>query len=112
MPIGHGWVWNQVIMDLGASLCRPRPHCEQCPLATTCAWNAADRPEPDPAAGSAGVSSRQAPFAGSDRQKRGDVLRALGSRPRPAADFDGGIVEGLVADGLVVRDGDTLALPG
>jgi hypothetical protein len=39
------------------------------------------------------------------------VLKALGERPRPAVDFDPGIVAGLVADGLVECDGTTLTLP-
>jgi A/G-specific adenine glycosylase len=76
--MGEGWAWNQVLMDLGAQLCRPRnPGCSECPLAATCAWTVAGRPEPDPATGSAGVSTRQAPFEGSDRQARGRLMAAL-----------------------------------
>jgi len=112
VPQGHGWIWNQVIMDLGASVCRPTPRCELCPIAASCSWHRAGRPEPDPAVGSAGVSTRQAPFDGSDRQARGLVLKALGDRPRSAADFDPRIVASLVADGLVASDGTTLTLPG
>jgi A/G-specific adenine glycosylase len=112
VPQGHGWIWNQVIMDLGATVCRPTPRCERCPIAASCSWHRAGRPEPDPAVGSAGVSSRQAPFDGSDRQARGLVLKALGDRPRRAADFDPRIVATLVADGLVDSDGTTLTLPG
>jgi A/G-specific adenine glycosylase len=111
VPIGQGWLWNQVLMDLGATVCRPVPRCDACPLAPSCRWNLAGRPEPDPAVGSAGVSTRQAPFEGSDRQARGRVLRALGDGPRPVADFDPRIVAGLVADGLVRSDGTTVTLP-
>ena len=32
VPAGHGWVWNQMLMDHGASVCRPTPRCEACPL--------------------------------------------------------------------------------
>ncbi len=112
VPAGHGWLWNQVFMDLGAAVCRPTPRCDVCPLASSCRWNLAGRPDPDPAVGSAGVSTRQAPFEGSDRQARGRVLKALGDRPRSAADFDPRIVDGLVADGLVHSDGTILTLPG
>jgi A/G-specific adenine glycosylase len=112
VPTGQGWLWNQVLMDLGATVCRPVPRCDACPLASSCRWNVAGRPVPDPAVGSAGVSTRQAPFEGSDRQARGRVLSALGDRPRPAGDFDPRIVAGLVADGLVDSDGTTLTLPG
>ena len=113
VPEDHGWVWNQTIMDLGAVLCRPRPRCDECPLRTTCAWNAAGRADPDPAVGSAGVSTTQARFEGSDRQRRGLVMAALVDGDRDAADFDEAIVAGLVADGLVERYGTgRLRLPG
>ena len=111
VPGGHGWVWNQVIMDLGATVCRPVPHCADCPLESTCAWRVGGCPDPDPSVGSAGVSTRQAPFDGSDRQARGAVLRALHDAPRPASDFDARILATLVADGLVELDASTARLP-
>ena len=39
-------LWNQVLMDLGATVCRPAPRCADCPLAAACAWNVAGRPAP------------------------------------------------------------------
>ena len=59
VPDGAGWTWNQVIMDLGALVCRPRPSCAACPISDGCAWQRAGRPDPDPALGSAGVSTAQ-----------------------------------------------------
>ena len=38
VPHGAGWVWNQVLMDVGATVCRPAPRCHDCPLAAACAW--------------------------------------------------------------------------
>ncbi len=111
VPVGEGWTWNQVIMDLGAVLCRPTPDCDECPLATACSWNVAGRPDPDPAVGSAGVSGRQARFEGSARQARGRVLKALGDGPAPTSQFDERIVDSLVADGLVERIGEIVRLP-
>jgi A/G-specific adenine glycosylase len=111
VPVGEGWLWNQVLMDLGAMVCRPNPTCDECPVADCCAWFLAGRPEPDPAAGSAGVSSRQAPYEGSNRQRRGEVLRRLAEGPCAAADFRQDIVDGLIADGLVTRTNATLHLP-
>lgn len=111
VPDGHGWIWNQVLMDLGATLCRPAPRCDACPIAATCDWRAAGHPDPDPAVGSAGVSSRQAPFEGSDRQARGRVLAALRSGPRPTAEFDDRILASLAADGLVSIVGPHAQLP-
>jgi A/G-specific adenine glycosylase len=111
VPSGQGWVWNQVLMDLGATLCRPTPKCEVCPLATSCVWHVAGHLDPDPATGSAGVSGKQARFEGSDRQARGKVLAAVGVSARPAAEFDERIVAGLVVDGLVVVSDGTVSLP-
>ena len=114
VPKGQGWVWNQVIMDLGATLCRPSPSCGDCPLAPTCAWHVAGHPEPDPAVGSAGVSGKQARFEGSDRQARGRVLAALaagGGCTRSVTDFDDRILASLVTDGLVVVSNGTVGLP-
>jgi A/G-specific adenine glycosylase len=111
VPLGDGWAWNQVIMDLGAGLCRPTPTCAKCPLVASCAWSAAGHPDPDPAIGSAGVSGKQARFEGSRRQARGKVLKALNNGARPAADFDRHIVSSLLADGLIEQSGTTLTLP-
>ncbi|MBA3984131.1 MAG: A/G-specific adenine glycosylase [Acidimicrobiia bacterium] len=111
VPDGQGWLWNQTLMDLGATVCRPKPSCEACPTAATCRWHQAGNPMPDPAAGSAGVSTPQAPYEGSDRQARGRTLAELGRGANATARFDRRIVEGLILDGLVVeRDGE-LHLP-
>jgi len=75
VPAQRSWEWNQMLMDLGAHRCRPEPRCDGCPM--QCRWRDAGWPDPDPADGSAGVSRRQARFAGSDRQLRGRVLAAL-----------------------------------
>jgi A/G-specific adenine glycosylase len=106
VPDGRSWTWNQVLMDLGATRCRPVPDCTGCPVA--CDWSAAGRPDPDPAVGSAGVSRGQAPYAGSDRQARGRLLAAIvgGASCDPADVLDGdpewvsSIVRSLVDDGL------------
>lgn len=111
VPQGQGWVWNQVIMDLGAMVCRPTPRCGDCPLERSCSWSVAGRTAPDPAVGSAGVSTSQAGFEGSDRQARGRVLAALHDGPVLARGFDDRIVVSLVADGLVERSGECLLLP-
>jgi A/G-specific adenine glycosylase len=75
LPRGESWAWNQCLMDLGATLCRPTsPHCNECPLESRCAWRGRGA---DPAVGSAGVSTTQARFDGSDRQARGRLMKAL-----------------------------------
>ncbi len=111
VPAEEGWAWNQVFMDLGALVCRPEPRCDDCPVSAACSWFVSGCAEPDPAVGSAGVSSRQPTYEGSDRQARGRVLRELAVGARPASDFDARILDGLVTDGLVTLDGPTAHLP-
>ena len=111
VPRGEGWAWNQCLMDLGAVVCRPAPHCADCPVAPACRWHRAGHPDPDPAVGSAGVSTPQSRFEGSDRQARGRVLRALTAGPVLADGFAPHILDSLVADRLVVADGDRIRLP-
>lgn len=82
VPTGEGWAWNQAVLDLGASVCvKRRPRCSICPLRRSCAWQRAGAPEPDPAEGTAGASTRQSPFAGSDRQGRGRLVDSLRTGP-------------------------------
>jgi A/G-specific adenine glycosylase len=114
------WAWNQSLMELGATVCRSRqPACAACPVAAWCAWHRGGGS--DPAMGSAAVSGRQKPFAGSDRQSRGRVLRALHDGPLSATDLRTSvgsdddaradrIVGSLVEDGLVQQVGDRFAL--
>ena len=79
LPAGDSWAWNQCLMDLGAVLCRPTsPQCEVCPLQDQCAWCGLGD---DPSIGSAGVSTPQTRFAGSDRQARGRLMKALVDGP-------------------------------
>ena len=124
VPADRAWAWNQAVLDLGARHCSSRPSCAGCPLrAAHCAWAGAGFPAPDPASGSAGVSGRQSPFAGSDRQGRGRLVRALRSGPLDPdrwADAAGWprdparaarVASSLVADGLAVRQGEQLRLP-
>jgi len=125
VPPGQGWLWNQSMLDLGATVCvSRRPRCEQCPVAGGCAWHMAGRPDPDPAVGSAGVSGRQSAFEGSYRQGRGrlvDALRRDGLVPREGLGDAAGwpddpsrardAAESLVRDGLARWHGESLVLP-
>lgn len=82
------------LMDVGAMLCRPRaPACAGCPLRRRCATRG---PLPDE------THTRQAPFAGSFRQRRGAVMARLRAGPAAAPEFDADALASLVADGLAV----------
>ena len=116
VPSGRGWGFGQALLDLGATVCTPTPHCSACPVRRRCRWSARRRLAPDPARGSSGVSRAHDSFDGSDRQGRGRLVDALRDHPLPAeqvAEVLGWtgdrtrarrVVAGLVADGLVVRD--------
>ena len=121
-----GWAWNQAMLDLGATVCVPRtPRCDECPVAGSCAWFEGGRPDPDPAVGSAGVSTGQSRFDGSDRQGRGRLVDALRLGEVPADrlarvmgwpdDLDRAtrVAATVVADGLAtINDKGTHRLPG
>lgn len=121
VPASRAWLWNQAILDIGATRCTARrPRCDECTLRRLCAWRGSGPAAPDPAASAA----RQGRFEGSDRQGRGRLLAALrvgavapsavatacgwpddAGRARRAAD-------GLVRDGLARRGArGTLGLP-
>jgi A/G-specific adenine glycosylase len=101
------------VMELGALVCTARtPHCERCPLAASCAWRRAGRPEP-------ATTRKPQTYAGTDRQVRGRLLGVLRDSPgiveKPALDavWDDVVqrersLAGLVADGLIETAGDGL----
>ena len=124
VPAGTGWLHNQALLDLGATVCTARaPRCSVCPLADGCAWRRAggavseNTEPPDPARTTAGTSRPQARFEGSDRQGRGRILSALrGTGQGVAVDALDGVTgwddpartsrvaDALVADGLAEWD--------
>jgi A/G-specific adenine glycosylase len=122
VPAHRSWLWNQTLMELGATVCHRRsPDCGACPVTVGCAWHGSEAP--DPADGSAGVGTGQSRFEGSDRQGRGRLVAALRAGPLPATalsatmgwpddpDRAHRVAQGVVADGLAVHRGDTFQLP-
>lgn len=86
VPDGAGWVWNQAILDLGATVCTRRdPDCTRCPLRPVCAWRRDGDRTSDPARGGAHAGRAQGRFEGSDRQARGRIVQALRVGPVPDA---------------------------
>ncbi len=117
VPAGGGWEFGQALLDLGATVCTAGPpRCELCPIRRRCRWAARRRRLPDPASGSAGVSTGQSVFHGSDRQGRGrliDALRLGEVGPDDLASAAGWpddpdracrIASRLVEEGLALRD--------
>jgi A/G-specific adenine glycosylase len=91
----------QALFDLGATVCLARvPRCGVCPLATRCPSRERTY-EPQ---------RKQGPFEGSFRQRRAALLRLVATEPQPAA-ADPEATASLLADGLVVVEGDRVTLP-
>ncbi|MFJ7155055.1 A/G-specific adenine glycosylase [Streptomyces sp. NPDC101118] len=110
--------WAAASMELGALVCTAKsPACARCPIAASCAWRLAGKPEHQ------GPPRRGQTYAGTDRQVRGKLLavlrEAVGPVPQGALDavWDEPVqraraLDGLVADGLVEPlDDGTYRLP-
>ena len=118
LPPGHGWLWNQALIEFGALQCtRRRPACVICPLQGKC--RAFPEIQSDIATLPVGTRLKnEGTFAGSNRQYRGRVVETLRKTERigladlGAAVRDAytdehetwllGLVHGLARDGLVV----------
>jgi A/G-specific adenine glycosylase len=100
VPPGEAAAFNQAMMELGATVCRPRaPRCPACPVRHGCAG------------GTVTHRRRGAErFEDSDRHARGRVVAALVNGDR-SPDVDDRILAGLERDGLIVRDAHGPRLP-
>ena len=128
VPPGHGWTWNQALIEFGALQCTARrPACIVCPLRETCAAF----PTMQTALGRKSSQERKTtvPFENTTRYFRGRIVETL--RGLPDHDQTGialtelgsivqegfaqenipwlrGIVEGLQRDGLAVIAEDSV----
>ncbi len=99
---------NAAIMELGALVCTARsPRCDDCPIASVCAWRAAGYPSYN-----GPRAATQKKFEGSDRQVRGLILAELRASDVPVTQSEVDAVWpddaqrtrallGLLTDGLV-----------
>jgi A/G-specific adenine glycosylase len=108
--------WSLALMDLGHGVCTARtPSCAACPIRASCAWRTAGGPDP----ASSARRRAPAPYANSDRELRGAVIRAACDGPISLDHVPSdaprervrGIVDALIAEGLVVERRGVLTLP-
>lgn len=109
LPEKDGPEFSVGLMELGALVCTSKaPACERCPV-SQCAWVEAGKPEP------AAPRRRSQPFAGTDRQVRGKIMRLLRESETPVEQslidalwHDPGQLSralfSLLDDGLAVQD--------
>jgi A/G-specific adenine glycosylase len=98
VPPGRAATFNQAMMELGATVCRPRaPRCTECPVRTSCRGG--------PVAPSRRPRGAER-FEDTDRWARGRILAALlkGAEPEVTGARRERALAGLERDGLIVRD--------
>ncbi|MDF2760399.1 MAG: HhH-GPD family protein [Thermomicrobiales bacterium] len=106
VPPGHGWTWNQALIEFGALQCTARrPACIICPLRNDCAAY----PTMQVALQRKSARTRQAknePFESTSRFYRGRIVEALRALPAdepagiPLADLGPKVREGFTSDDL------------
>lgn len=109
--------WAAATMELGQVVCTARsPSCDRCPVADSCRWLAAGRPDAHVR------TTRPQGFAGTDRQVRGLIVERLRSGSAERLELDvlwpdpiqlARALDSLVDDGLVDPVApERYALPG
>jgi A/G-specific adenine glycosylase len=106
VPPGHGWTWNQALIEFGALQCTARrPACIICPLRNDCAAY----PTMQVALQRKSARTRQAknePFESTSRFYRGRIVEALRALPAdepagmPLADLGPKVREGFTSEDL------------
>ena len=97
LPPGRAAAFNQAMMELGATVCRPRaPRCEACPVGAGCAGGESARPR-----------AQATRFEDTDRWARGRIVAALvNGDPVPTGERFERVLAGLERDGLISRAPD------
>jgi len=109
-----GAKWAAATMEFGALICTARsPLCEECPVAKSCAWRAANYPKSE-------IKSKTQAWHGTDRKCRGTVVQALRENSRLSKsalnklwndeDQIEKALKTLLADGLVETIGKSFKL--
>ncbi len=99
LPAGRAATFNQAMMELGATVCRPRaPRCAECPVSAGCHGPLTPSPR----------RGRAVRFEETDRWARGRVVAALlaGDEIPVHGERRERALAGLARDGLIVRGPD------
>jgi A/G-specific adenine glycosylase len=121
VPVGKAADWTHALMDVGATVCRPRrPACETCPARAWCAFAGGARPTAVDPAGARSPATLVA-FASTSRWLRGRIVDRLRLAPdgvwtrigAPIGEHDEAAVSAALAalatEGLIELDQGTAA---
>ncbi len=128
LPKGHSRDWHNALMDFGSIVCTAKsPSCESCPVSKQCVSRKTMTKDEMQQVASSIFKTTQSKFGGSNRWYRSKIVKLLQRQDEVAIaslgkkikkDYTPGelkwlhsIIEGLVRDGLVKRDGKRLRLP-
>ncbi len=82
VPADRPGAWTHAVMDIGASVCKPRePRCETCPARPWCRYAAEQRPPVAARPSRHAAGEAAAPFAATSRWLRGRILDRLRAAP-------------------------------
>jgi A/G-specific adenine glycosylase len=82
MPPGRAREWTYALMDVGATVCRPRaPRCDECPVRPWCRYTLETGAGTDAGAAEARTPRRSPPFPSTNRWLRGRILDRLRQVP-------------------------------
>jgi A/G-specific adenine glycosylase len=111
--------WNQAVMDLGRTLCRPVPRCTECPLRRGCRSRKRLGGHPTGRASHREADRVSEPFEGSSRQLRGRIVEALRRGPMPVEELASRLrqpphavrsaIDRLALDGVLAPERDGVA---
>lgn len=98
VPAGHGYDWNQALMDFGSLICTARkPACLVCPLRTECraapTINTLLAEQAGARRQATRAGHRAQPFTSTTRYFRGQTLRSLGQHHTLTLDALGPLVK-------------------
>jgi A/G-specific adenine glycosylase len=95
VPVDRSRAWTHALMDIGATVCRPRtPRCADCPVRPWCRFAAAGQSDATrrPTASTRQGAAAAVPFSATNRWLRGRILDRARAEPDGSwATFDGSI---------------------
>lgn len=82
VPIDQPGAWTHAVMDVGATVCKPRePRCATCPARPWCRYAAGEGPDRESGQTRRATGESPVPFSSTNRWLRGRILDRLRAMP-------------------------------